>query len=249
MDTIPTDIAHLRVHIAPVGYEVDRIVMPARRMRADRVILLVHENPSQDKAVGFYEQITKQLRRHKIEVRTEHHDRRDLFRIIRAVRDLIGKEEGNFVSVNLASGSKIQAIGCMMACMMFNDGHNVSPFYVEAGRYLGFSGKPISEGIGSIDAIPTYEIRRPGDRLVSALRIIRENGDRISKKDMARAALDEKLITVNAENQSQATFSSLDKNIISPLENHWKFIRVEKVGRTRWIQATDEGKNASEFLI
>lgn len=66
---------------------------------------------------------------------------------------------------------------------------------------------------------------------------------------MASKALEQKLIIVNAENQSQATFSSLDKNIISSLENQWGFAKVKKVGRTRWIEITQEGKYASEFLI
>ena len=51
------EIANLRVHIAPVGYEIDRIVLPAKKMRADKVILLVHENPSEDKAIKFYQKI------------------------------------------------------------------------------------------------------------------------------------------------------------------------------------------------
>ena len=58
VDTVMPDIPNLRVHIAPVGYEIDRIVLPAKRLRADRVILLVHENPSEDKATKFYEKIS-----------------------------------------------------------------------------------------------------------------------------------------------------------------------------------------------
>lgn len=50
-------------------------------------------------------------------------------------------------------------------------------------------------------------------------------------------------------NYSQARFASLDKNIITPLENDWKFIQVEKIGRNRWIKITEEGKHAAEFLI
>ena len=68
---------------------------------------------------------------------------------------------------------------------------------------------------------------------------------------MAKLAVDNHLIIVNAkkENYSQATFASLDKNIIQPLQDQWKFIEVEKIGRNRWIKITDEGKNAAEFLI
>ena len=249
MDTITPEISNLRVHIAPVGYEIDRIVLPAKNLRADKVILLVHENTSQDKAVKFYEKISSQLEKQNIEVTKEYHDRQDLFQIIKTVKNLINREKGNFISVNLASGSKIQAIGCMMASMMFNDDKNVNPFYVEAKEYLGFSGKPISKGIESIDYIPTYEIQKPEERHIQALKIVVDSGGKISKKEMAKKALDQKLIVVNAENQSQATFASLDKNIISQLENQWGFVKVNKIGRTRWIEITKEGKHASEFLI
>jgi len=241
-------IPNLRVHIAPVGYEIDRIVMPAKKLRADKVILLVHDNPSQDKAVKFYDKISSLLKKQNIEVSKEYHNRLDLFQIIKTVKNLINQEKGNFISVNLASGSKVQAIGCMMASMMFNNDKNVNPFYVEAKEYLGFSGKPISTGIKDIEYIPTYEIQKPEERHIQALKIIVNSGGRISKKDMAKIAVEKKLIVVNAENQNQATFASLDKNIISVLENQWGFVKVNKIGRTRWIEITDEGKHATEFL-
>lgn len=243
------EIPNLRVHIAPVGYEIDRIVMPAKKLRADKVILLVHDNPSEDKATKFYDKISTQLKKLNIEVSIEYHNRVSLFQIIKTVKKLIKAESGNFISVNLASGSKIQAIGCMMASMMFNDDKNVNPFYVEAKEYLGFSGKPISKGIEEIEYIPTYEIQKPEERHIQALKIIVDSGGKISKKEMAKIAVEKKLIIVNAENESQATFASLDKGIISALENQWGFVKVNKIGRTRWIEITEEGKHAAEFLI
>ena len=68
---------------------------------------------------------------------------------------------------------------------------------------------------------------------------------------MAIIAEEKGLITINAEklNHSQARFASLDKNIIEPLEKEWGFIEIEKIGRNRWIKITEEGQNASEFLI
>jgi len=240
---------NFRIHIAPVGYEIDRIVLPAKKKRADKVYLLIHENPSIDKAVSFYDNTEKKLKKLNIDVVKEHHDRLDLFKIIKSVREIIEREKGNIIYVNLASGSKIQAIACMMACMMFNDDQNVQPFYVEAKDYIGFSGKPISTGIKEIQDMPTYEIKRPQQKHVEALKIINEHDGRISKKEMAKIAKEKKLIVVNAENQSQATFASLDKNIISVLKDQWGFIRVEQLGRTRWIEITEEGKNAAEFLV
>jgi len=68
---------------------------------------------------------------------------------------------------------------------------------------------------------------------------------------MAELAEKNNIIIVNAkeENHTQARFASLDKNIIQPLQDEWKFVEVEKIGRTRWIKMTQEGNNAAEFLI
>ena len=249
--TIMAKIAKLRVHIAPVGYEIDRIVLPAKQERADKVWLLVHENKSDDKAVPFVSKITKQLEKLRIEVIQESHDRRDLFKIIRAVKSIIDLEKENEIYVNLASGSKIQAIGTMMACMMFNHNSNVHPFYVEAANYPGFNAKqPLSTGIKDIVDVPPYSIKIPDQKLISALQIITKHNGKLTKKEMATLAEKQQLITINAKekNHSMARFASLDKNIIQPLEE-WKFIETEKIGRNRWIKITPEGKNASEFLI
>lgn len=251
-NTIMDRISKLRIHIAPVGYEIDRVVLPAKQEKADRVWLLLHENKNEDKSGPFTTKITNQLEKLGIEVKQEGHNRRDLFNIIRSIKNIIEKEKENEIFVNLASGSKIQAIGTMMACMMFNDNKNIRPFYVEAKTYRGVDAKqPISTGIKDIQDVPPYSIKIPEEKLIQALKIIKENNGKITKKEMAEISEEKNIITVNAqeENHSMARFASLDKNIIQPLEEQWKFIHIEKIGRNRWITLTQEGKNAIEFLL
>ena len=250
-NTIMDRISKLRIHIAPVGYEIDRVVLPAKQEKADRVWLL-HENKNEDKSGPFTTKITNQLEKLGIEVKQEGHNRQDLFNIIRSIKNIIEKEKENEIFVNLASGSKIQAIGTMMACMMFNDNKNIHPFYVEAKTYRGVDAKqPISTGIKDIQDVPPYSIKIPEEKLIQALEIIKENNGKITKKEMAEISEEKNIITVNAqeENHSMARFASLDKNIIQPLEEQWKFIHIEKIGRNRWITLTQEGKNAIEFLL
>lgn len=251
-NTIMDRISKLRIHIAPVGYEIDRVVLPAKQEKADRVWLLLHENKNEDKSGPFTTKITNQLEKLGIEVKQEEHNRRDLFNIIRSIKNIIEKEKENEIFVNLASGSKIQAIGTMMACMMFNDNKNIHPFYVEAKTYRGVDAKQsISTGIKDIQDVPPYSIKIPEEKLIQALEIIKENNGKITKKEMAEISEEKNIITVNAqeENHSMARFASLDKNIIQPLEEQWKFIHIEKIGRNRWITLTQEGKNAIEFLL
>ncbi len=245
------NLTNLRVHIAPVGFEIDRIVIPAKNMKADKVWLLIHENPSEDKAGPFIEKITKKLKKEKISVVLEHHDRLNLFKIIKSIKEIVKKEEGNDIYVNLASGSKIQAIASMMACMMFNENKSIKPFYAEAERYPGFEGNQMSFGVKNLMEIPTYQIHTPKPELIKALKIIIKQNGRLRKKDMAELAEKENLIIVTAreENYTQARFASLDKNIIQPLVEQWKFAEVEKIGRTRWVKITQDGINAAEFLI
>jgi hypothetical protein len=246
-----SNFSALRVHIAPVGFEIDRVVIPAKEMKADKVWLLVHEKPSEDKATPYIEKIQKQFQKEKIKVVKEYHDRLDLFKIIKSVKKIIESEQKNTLYVNLASGSKIQAIACMMACMMFNENNRIIPFYAEAQSYPGFEGKQLSYGVKNLMQIPAYQIHTPKPELILALKIIKDHGGKITKKQMAEIAEKNNLITVNAreENVTQARFASLDKNIIQPLENQWKFARVEKIGRNRWVELTQDGVNASEFLI
>ncbi|MGI0086894.1 MAG: DUF6293 family protein [Nitrosotalea sp.] len=251
VDTIMSGIANLRVHIAPVGFEIDRIVIPAKEMRADKVWLLAHDIPSEDKGKPYLEKVQNQLKKLNIKVEISRVNRLDLFKIIKAVRDIVESEKKNDVYVNVASGSKIHAIACMMACMIFSKRKNIKPFYAEAAKYAAFEGMQQSSGVRKMMSLPTYEIQTPKPELVRALHVIKEHGGRLTKKEMAELAEKNKLIVVNAreENFEQARFASLDKNIIQPLADQWKFVEVEKIGRNRWIKITEAGLQAAEFLV
>ena len=89
------------------------------------------------------------------------------------------------------------------------------------------------------------------EKHLEALKLIKDKGGVITKKELAELSDKNKIIQVNAEkeNYTQARFASLDKNIIQPLRDQWKFVEEEKIGRTRWIRITEEGNNAAELLI
>ena len=252
IDTVMTNLATFRVHIAPLGFEIDRIVLPLKETKADKLWLMTHDNRSSDLSAPYLEKIKKECKKLGVEVKVAHSDRLNLFQTIKSIKDVINQEENNYIYVNVASGSKIQAIACMMACMVLKEYKNLQPFYAEPEKYAAFEGKQQSFGLKDTVPLPTYEIQTPQPKLLAALKIVSDQPDqKITKKEMAQIAEDQKIITINAEqeNHSQARFASLDKNIIAPLEKEWKFIEVEKIGRNRWIKITQEGKDAAEFLI
>jgi len=242
----------LRVHIAPVGFEVDRIVIPAKKMRADKVWLIGHSNLSVDKARPFLEKIKKILEKNNIDVETRTANRYRLFDIVRVTKEIILEEMQHDIYLNVASGSKIHAVGLMMATMIFDNRDNLHPFYAQAKDYHHTKiSEPQTSGIEEIHDLPTYQIQTPTKKQLEALKILVDNDGKMKKKDMAIKAEELGSIEINSEpsNHSQARFASLDKNIISPLENKWGYVKTEKIGRNRWINLTDEGRWASEFLI
>ena len=254
MHTVDTmkEIVNLRVHIAPVGFELDRIIIPAVKMKADKVWLVAHDNVVEDKASKYRQRIQKLLEKKGIKTETVYANRLRLFPIIKAVTEVIFKERKNDIYVNVATGSKVHAIGCMMACMLFDDREKIHPFYAQAEKYPEYEGTAQQTyGVAEIHSLPTYRIGTPKRELLEAMRIIKNAGGRIQKKKMAEEAEKSKIITVNARKQNftQARFASLDKNIVQPLVETWGFVEVEKIGRNRWIKMTEDGEHAAEFLI
>jgi len=254
MHTVDTmkEIVNLRVHIAPVGFELDRIIIPAVKMKADKVWLVVHDNVTEDKSNKYRQKIEKALEKKGIKTEIAHANRLRLFPIIKAVTEIIFKERKNDIYVNVATGSKIHAIGCMMACMLFDDRDKIHPLYAQAEKYPEYDGTlQQTYGVAEIHPLPTYRIGTPKPELIKAMSIIKKAGGRIQKKKMAEEAEKSNIITVNARKQNftQARFASLDKNIVQPLVDTWGFVEVEKIGRNRWLKLTEDGNYASEFLL
>ena len=210
VDTIMPEMIKLRVHIAPLGFEIDRVVIPAIQMKADKVYLLRHDDHSEDETGPYREKIIKKLENKNIETKIVDVNRYRLFAIIKTVKEIIIKERENDIYLNIASGSKIHAVGCMMAAMLKDDRTNIHPYYAQAKEYFTFSGKEQqTSGISEIHQLPTYQIRTPPPKLLDALSIISGEG-RITKKRLAEIADAKNLINIGAkdENFEQARFAS-----------------------------------------
>jgi hypothetical protein len=257
----------LRVHVAPVGFEVDRIVLPAINMKADRVWLIVHDKAHEDKGDKFVKAIQSKLRDARIDCLQAQADRIDLFDILRALRTIFLREKGNSILVNVSVGSKIQAIASMMACMMFKDLAMIKPYYVVPERYntslLKQEDKQETEGVRNIIGLPEYKIEIPSEKLIKCLDIIdRRKDGKITKRDLKDLAIEHNLIHIDdkkmigsssnknmarGEYSDQAAYMALNKNLIEPLLA-WRFITESKVGSHHVISLTEDGKHALKFL-
>ena len=242
-----TKLTRLRVHICPIGYEVDRIVQSAIQLRADRVWLIIEQNPSKERASKFIKKTEISLKKNKIEVKQKGVSREDLFDNLKGIKEIFAEENGNELHVNVSAGSKIQAIAGMMACMIFKE-YGPTPYYVEPQKYGDIIKSPQSYGIKSIDPLPDYTIQKPDLELIKTLKIIQEY-DKLNKKTLAKIAIEKKLIDSKNDKVTQSDYAKLDHHIIKPLEGKWKFITVKQVGVNHWIELTNSGKDVCKFLI
>ena len=237
----------LRVHIAPVGYEQERIYKPLIGMKADRVWLLVYNKDN--KAQVYQQKVEETLDRAHITHKTATCDITDLYDVLRALREIINKEEGNDIYINVSSGTKIEAIAGMMMSMIMSDTIVIQSYYVVPKKYNNEpkNGEPLSTGTREVFQLPRYPINRPGTHLIDLLKILDSHKGRMSKRELIEEAERLSLIKAGLKNPKQSLYISLTKKYLEPLES-WKSIKIIKEGRSRKILPTEEGKNMLKFL-
>ena len=237
------EIYRKRIQIAPVGFEVDRVVIPAIKEKAEKVYLMVHKDRSKDKATKYAAAIQRKLKAANIETELVYCDWENIEEITRVARDLILQESSNEVAINLASGSKNHAIGLDRACMTFRKRKHIHPFYPEAKVWAAVKyPRQQSEGVKKIKQIPIHRIIVPEPELIEALMIIKRDAvpiprnkplEGVKKKDLAKALYGD---------DSKVSLTKLQRNITGKLKETWRAIILKKEGQSWWICLTDEGK-------
>jgi Family of unknown function (DUF6293) len=76
-------------------------------MKADKVWLLNHSKPEEDKGNPFIAQVERKLKGSNIECKKSQANRTDLFDILSAFHRIVLEEKSNSILVNVSVGSKI----------------------------------------------------------------------------------------------------------------------------------------------
>lgn len=252
-----------RVHIAPVGYDIDRVVVPLEKMAADRVWLIKEKNEKEDKGLEFLQKIKDRLERELplCNVKEKPCDliNRDLYDILRAYREIIECESENHIFINVSTGTKIHSIAGMLVSMIFKEENkDISPYYVIPENYNDKteSGRPLVTGCKEIFPIPSYKIEKPRDDLIAVLKIISELTEKNTRltKNVLIEELDKDhyLELQNKGDRSKqdtksAKYRALDRKYIQPLVD-WDFIEIMGEGKRKEIHLTQEGRNILIFL-
>lgn len=233
-----------RIHIAPQGFEKERIYEPAIEEDADLVILLVHpEDEEESLAMECREEVKEALSAADIEYRVRECDIFDLKTSLAEIQNLIYQHQRDNVFVNISTGSKISAIGSMLACMMAGG----IPYYVQPEDY---GESTVSTGVKDTFSVAAYPIDPPNEDTVRILEYIHEqNKDGkviisdlnkfINNEEIGRAAKLERVQETNI-------YDVVRGDYLDPLEKR-ELIHIQQIGTEKRITLTDQGEQLLEF--
>lgn len=230
-----------RVHIAPVGFEIDRVVLPFMKMKGERIHLIVRRD-SNERGTKCLEAIKGDLERLQKPYEIQKVDL-DLFKIIYACRRIIDGEleASNHVFVNISSGGSIQGVACHFATLTFKKG--VTAYYAYPETYIEVvdSKRPQnSAGLDRIEVVPHYSIDLPSADEISFLLLLAKETP-LKKSEVLKECLQSGLISTRGKSKPYGHVV-LENRFIRPLEAK-ELLVVEGRGRGSRVRLTEKGKN------
>lgn len=237
---------NLRVHIVPIGFDFRRATDPLIRMRADRVYFLRYDQNDADKE--FFASITKELhdRMRDIQIETRRADLWDPYKCIEQYREIIIAEKGNgnHVYVNVSTGTRINSIAGMLACMMWGG----EPYYARLTYPKAAAIQvPPTEFIDDADILPVYEIKKPEPESMLILHLLDLNEGKMRKIELINKLEEAGVIKpkdTTAVRRSETWKHSQLNGWLYPMENELHYIEVRASGRRSEVYLTKQGKTA-----
>jgi len=232
-----------RVHVAPVGYEEERVYDAAKDLNADKVVLIGHrpdlEAENYPRGREHFDNIQRELDNLGIEHSFESCDIFDLYDSLGTTSEIITAHQNDDVYVNITTGSKITAVAGTIASMVTN----ATAYYVR-GEYesVQADNPPI---VASITKIPQYPIHEPDSDQINILNFLKEKqkeGVNVTKGDLINFSEYQGLSYINKDVSQKAEYRLLDVHVIEPLGQQG-YITVNREGREKIIKITEKGEN------
>lgn len=235
--------ANLRVHIVPIGFESRRVTEPLVRMLADKVYLIKYKN--NDDATNFYAQIESELAQQYRHVQTVDVllNTWDLYECIEKFREIMLREEGNHVYVNVSTGTKITAIAGMLSCMLWG----AQPYYAHISYKNRIKTVETPEHVSNQETFPAYSINKPRPEFMLILDMLRSHGGIMKKrqmiKELEKIGVIKKAEDDGDELSAPAKHSKL-RSLLDPMVREWSLVSVKASGRKSEVSIEPQGKTA-----
>jgi hypothetical protein len=231
-----------RVHIAPVLFEVDRLILPLKMLRGERVhlMLIKTENERFRACLGKVKTALEELGMpYKV-----HEEEFDLFGLIFSYKRVIEEElkKGSMIYINLSSGGSTQAIAAHYAAMEFDGG--VQAFFAYPERFeadYDRKSPQSSSGVSRISILPHFSLKMPNDSKLQFLELL-ANLDEPTKGEILEACCGRGLIICNGKSRPYGHVV-LDDRFIKPLAEIG-LVKVQRNGgKESRVSLTEKGRS------
>ena len=234
---------NLRIHIAPLGYDTHRITQPIIQDKADKLYLVIDKT---EKGYSRYSEfIRKKLEdelKDRIEIIEEQEDLWDLFGCINKFKNIIQKESGNIISINVSSGSKITAIAGMLTCMST---YNVKPYYARIKYPQKELEKLFSGEFKETIELDVFPLNQPRKEHIHILKILQEHDNMLNKSELIIRLSKNKILKPTSKNDKFPLIAKHNQvnRILKPMKE-LGYVEVIEDGRNKNIRLTDGGEKA-----
>ncbi|WP_237560604.1 HFX_2341 family transcriptional regulator domain-containing protein [Halostella litorea] len=230
------------VHVAPLGYEFDRIREPVLEYGADTLYLL---GDPESERTAYHDRLESELADRGVTVHARTVDLDDVYDVLGEITTIADRYDDDIVRVNVSSGPKLAAVGAALACMATDaSGYHVHP---ESGSHP-VEETPRTEGMAVAEQLPSYPLETPTADQVQVLDYVESSTDAAytpKKSDLIAFAEENDLAFMTRADPAneKAKFALLNNRIVDPLTEQG-YLRIESVGRTKQVSLTDTGRNA-----
>jgi hypothetical protein len=250
------------VHIVPLGFEIDRVIKPFEKLRANRVYLLFDGNPRPTKKgdaratdPGYFLSTVKgKLEGMGIHVVIEQTKIFDILELLKAISDIIlrEKQDKNIIYVNMCAAGRLSSVASTLAAMY----HDVKVYYVKANDYPTESKAIIEHGLSIVET-PNYSILTnfnidipTGAKGTFLAELYRKS--EMTTNDIIKMIEERKLpgfedLNDDIDGKKRSLNNKLvriNMGLLRDLERN-NYIKVEKRGRKKIITITDKGRYAA----
>ncbi len=184
-----------RVHLIPLGHEIDRAVKPFKTYRAERAyVIVVPDNADLDEQMlekqrHYTKRVCEGLLAAGVRPEVTYCNMFDILDVLRVVSSLIVKEkrQGNDVLINMSACGRMTSVAVTMAAMV----HAVTAYYVHADRYATGGDAALEEdhGLsivenGRVEPLYNFSIMMPDAECQLLLCELYRRGQGMTSKDL-----------------------------------------------------------------
>ena len=232
----------LRAHFAPVGFEVDRVAVPAVALHADVVILLTQS--ARDIARSTLRRVTRRLEAHGVRHAVQTCDLWDPASVVNEVGAVTSSAPQHEYFFNVSTGAKTACIGGTMASMFWR----VRPYYQPVVYVDGPPPARESPLDGPPRLIPTLETPALDRRTADTLTFLVDRASPISKRElMSHMRAVETIYPREKPQVSPQALHAQADTILHRLVS-WGFAEIHGRRRGMRISATETGRGGARMF-